>query len=192
MTGEKDVWLVECGQRRRGVEVQCKHCGNIFVRRKNGKYIKIYCSNECRSKSQRNRKEIECWQCGKKVEKLISKAKLAKHGIHFCSRKCKDEAQKLGGCKEIQPPHFGTSNGLCGYHDRMLSRTDPHCDCGERRRYLLMVHHRDGNRQNNPPDESNWEIVCWNCHVKRHLTKVDGEWRFNTKYLTPRECLLSL
>jgi 5-methylcytosine-specific restriction endonuclease McrA len=34
--------------------------------------------------------------------------------------------------------------------------------------HLLTVHHRDGNHQNNPPDGSNWENLCVDCHDDEH------------------------
>jgi len=35
-------------------------------------------------------------------------------------------------------------------------------------RHLLTVHHKDGNRNNNPPDGSNWENLCIYCHEDEH------------------------
>ena len=35
-------------------------------------------------------------------------------------------------------------------------------------RHLLTVHHKDGNDQNNPPDGSNWENLCVDCHEAEH------------------------
>ena len=33
---------------------------------------------------------------------------------------------------------------------------------------LLTVHHRDHNHDNNPPDGSNWELLCVYCHENEH------------------------
>jgi hypothetical protein len=30
------------------------------------------------------------------------------------------------------------------------------------------VHHRDHNHDNNPPDGSNWELLCLYCHDHEH------------------------
>ena len=41
----------------------------------------------------------------------------------------------------------------------------------------LTVHHRDHNHDNNPPDGSNWELLCLYCHDnehQRHLEAADG------------------
>lgn len=35
-------------------------------------------------------------------------------------------------------------------------------------RHLLTVHHRDGDRNHNPPDGSNWENLCAYCHEDEH------------------------
>lgn len=32
----------------------------------------------------------------------------------------------------------------------------------------LTVHHRDHNHDNNPPDGSNWELLCIYCHENEH------------------------
>ncbi len=34
--------------------------------------------------------------------------------------------------------------------------------------HRLTVHHRDGNPKNNPPDGSNWENLCVDCHTDEH------------------------
>ena len=43
-------------------------------------------------------------------------------------------------------------------------------------RYLLTVHHKDGNHHNNPPDGSNWETLCAYCHEDVHSREVLGEY----------------
>lgn len=37
----------------------------------------------------------------------------------------------------------------------------------------LTVHHRDHNHDNNPPDGSNWELLCLYCHDNEHQRQVD-------------------
>ena len=32
----------------------------------------------------------------------------------------------------------------------------------------LTVHHKDHNHDNNPPDGSNWELLCVYCHDHEH------------------------
>lgn len=38
----------------------------------------------------------------------------------------------------------------------------------------LTVHHRDHDHDNNPPDGSNWELLCLYCHDNEHARYVDA------------------
>ena len=38
----------------------------------------------------------------------------------------------------------------------------------------LTVHHRDGNHDNNPPDGSNWELLCVYCHDNEHQKLLEN------------------
>ena len=40
----------------------------------------------------------------------------------------------------------------------------------------LTVHHKDHNHNNNPPDGSNWELLCLYCHDNEHSRYLDEEW----------------
>lgn len=40
----------------------------------------------------------------------------------------------------------------------------------------LTVHHKDHNYSNNPPDGSNWELLCIYCHDNEHSRDLDAEW----------------
>lgn len=40
----------------------------------------------------------------------------------------------------------------------------------------LTVHHKDHNYRNNPPDGSNWELLCLYCHDNEHSRFLDAEW----------------
>lgn len=67
-----------------------------------------------------------------------------------------------------------------GYRERALkiypwicgrcARTFTHANLRE-----LTVHHRDHNHDNNPPDGSNWELLCLYCHDNEHARYLDGE-----------------
>ena len=37
----------------------------------------------------------------------------------------------------------------------------------------LTVHHRDHDHDNNPPDGSNWELLCVYCHDNEHSRYAD-------------------
>ncbi|MBN1634989.1 MAG: HNH nuclease family protein [Deltaproteobacteria bacterium] len=40
----------------------------------------------------------------------------------------------------------------------------------------LTVHHKDHNHDNNPPDGSNWELLCIYCHENEHARYSDTQW----------------
>jgi len=60
-----------------------------------------------------------------------------------------------------------------GYRERALKIYPPICaHCGRefsgKRLRELTVHHKDHNHDNNPPDGSNWELLCLYCHDHEH------------------------
>lgn len=60
-----------------------------------------------------------------------------------------------------------------GYRERALKMYPWVCGrCGREFTHanlqLLEVHHRDHNHHNNPPDGSNWELLCTYCHENEH------------------------
>ena len=38
----------------------------------------------------------------------------------------------------------------------------------------LTVHHKDHNHDNNPPDGSNWELLCLYCHDNEHQRQLEA------------------
>ena len=46
--------------------------------------------------------------------------------------------------------------------------------------HQLTVHHRDHNHDNNPPDGSNWELLCLYCHDNEHARQLDSAGRSAT------------
>jgi 5-methylcytosine-specific restriction endonuclease McrA len=53
---------------------------------------------------------------------------------------------------------------ICGRCAREFTRANVH---------MLTVHHRDHNHDNNPPDGSNWELLCIYCHDNEHSRYLD-------------------
>ena len=62
----------------------CQYCGKRFYADRKGRK---FCSNECRSLSQRKRIIIRCEQCGKVIQKQKCLYEKAEH--HYCSLKCR-------------------------------------------------------------------------------------------------------
>ena len=52
---------------------------------------------------------------------------------------------------------------ICGRCSREFTRANLH---------ELTVHHRDHDHDNNPPDGSNWELLCLYCHDNEHQRMV--------------------
>ena len=40
----------------------------------------------------------------------------------------------------------------------------------------LTVHHKDHDHDNNPPDGSNWELLCLYCHDHEHEKTIDAQY----------------
>ncbi|HJY76376.1 MAG TPA: YajD family HNH nuclease [Burkholderiales bacterium] len=61
---------------------------------------------------------------------------------------------------------------------------------GRERLRELTVHHKDGNHDNNPPDGSNWELLCVYCHENEHArvedSKFEGKSAADSKPATHR------
>ncbi len=46
---------------------------------------------------------------------------------------------------------------------------------------LLEVHHKNSNHDDNPPDGSNWELLCTYCHEHEHSKLKDMAGRTDAK-----------
>jgi len=67
------------------------------------------------------------------------------------------------------------------YRDRALAILPHVCAvCGRefegKKLRELTVHHKDHNHDNNPPDGSNWELLCMYCHDELHERGDDARW----------------
>jgi len=74
-----------------------------------------------------------------------------------------------------------TATADSGYREQSLKIHGLICaKCGRefdfKNRNLLTVHHKDGNRLNNPPDGSNWENLCVYCHEDEHSRGLLGDY----------------
>ena len=67
------------------------------------------------------------------------------------------------------------------YRERALAILPHVCAlCGRefdgKRLRELTVHHKDHNHDNNPPDGSNWELLCIYCHDEMHARADHARW----------------
>src|SRR5688572_20295464 len=66
-----------------------------------------------------------------------------------------------------------------GYRARALKIHPPICArCGRefegKKPRDFTVHHRDHDHENNPPDGSNWELLCLYCHDNEHRRRLES------------------
>lgn len=147
------------GERRTLYPGKCVTCGKRYYRPK--KNIGKYCSLACRP-----RKSVEC-VCGYCNETFIrSKSKItnSRSGINFCSRKCKDRAQRYeSGVDGAKPKTYIYS--IISYRRRAIRFYGAVCsECGySDDSRMLDAHHLDGNRKNNAIE--NLRVLCVWCHA---------------------------
>lgn len=173
---------------RYGSVKNCEYCNREFIAIREGLNA---CSSFCSHKKTSKKVKVNCSWCKNEVLKPASKLKASKSGLYFCGRKCKDEAQKIDGLKEIHPKHY--HDGSRAYSERAFNEYGYKCvDCNVTSRTFLQVHHKDSDRNNG--NIENLEVVCTNHHMLRHLRYRERtkEWVFDTKSLTPRHKLAEL
>jgi len=157
------------------VKINCLNCKNeCFVEKReinrgNGKFCSQQCSSDHRvANLQELEKNVTCAFCKQSFHMTFHRGKRSKSGLYFCCRLHKDNAQKIGGIKEIMPSHYGTGSPDNTYRRTAFSNKPKIC---ERCRYdqhpaAIIVHHKDRNRMNDSIE--NLEVLCSNCHAIEH------------------------
>lgn len=151
------------GQQRRLYPSNCKICNKEFWAPRHVLRSRNFCSAACRGRDDRNRLTLTCSMCKTVFERQKGHTRKATKGFHFCSRKCKDEAQQVGGISAIQPAHY--RDGSAHYRQRALRTHGKKCvDCGyDADERMLDVDHEDGNRGNAAIE--NLKPRCVWCHA---------------------------
>ncbi len=154
------------------VDKACEHCGTIFVARQydlnrgHARFCSLKCNGAWQAANRKfNPKEpnVECAECETSFYKNESAKKKSKSGLFFCSRACKDSAQRIGGIKEIMPAHY--DSGLKNYRAICWRHHKKECVvCGEDK--VVAVHHYDENHDNNDPN--NLVPLCPTHHQYVH------------------------
>ncbi len=94
----------------------------------------------------------------------------------------KSEMTEAERVKSREAFHREIAERQKGYRERAL-KLFPHvcASCGRefsgKRLRELTVHHKDHNHHNNPPDGSNWELLCLYCHDHEHEKSLDAKHR---------------
>lgn len=97
---------------------------------------------------------MKCVVCDKDMNKY--RRDIERNKNSYCSRECYNNRRKENLKRLKRQTKF---------YDELLESST--CECGITEKYLLQIHHKDGNHNNNIPE--NLEIVCANCHIRRHL-----------------------
>ena len=85
------------------------------------------------------------------------------HTDRVIAQSIKDRQSREAGYRERALKIYPWICGRC-------SREFTHTNLRE-----LTVHHKDHNHDNNPPDGSNWELLCLYCHDNEHARELDAE-----------------
>jgi hypothetical protein len=124
----------------------------VEIQRNNGR---VYCSVGCYGISCR--KENPCIVCGKLI--------LAGANKKTCSRACANKHRTGIQYKINQPRDKVKSQRMLKV--RLLDQRGKSCErCTYDKYKILVVHHKDRNRNNN--DLTNLELICPNCHAEEH------------------------
>ena len=162
-------------------KINCKNCNietlieNREIKRGHGKFCSRVCAGEYRSNNiMPLEPNVKCALCNKLFHLSESKIEKSKSGLYFCCREHKDSAQRIGGIKEIMPPHYGTGTPENTYRRKVFSIMAKlrQCErCGfDKNVAAIVVHHKDRNRKNDADD--NLEVLCANCHAIEHWGSI--------------------
>ena len=156
--------------------VMCSVCGRSFFLPKNRLRDRNTCSRKCRAEKRREvRVDLTCAMCGRAFDRQPSNLKNSRSGLTFCTRKCKDEAQRVGlkQVSEIQPAHYG--NGEHSYRERALRAHGSACArCGYHEdERMLDAHHLRGRATHM---EEDLEVLCVWCHALETRKVVPHSW----------------
>lgn len=149
------------------IDKKCQECSVNFqaelkeINRGNAKFCSRKCSLKkglrIKVKKQKEAQiKITCSLCEKEIFRSSSKLKNSKHQIYFCSRKCKDNGQKISqGITQIHPPHYNL--GQSKYRKKALTFYGSVCqnkECALKSNFIpekmLDVHHK---------------VLCVWCHA---------------------------
>ena len=152
------------GSMRRLQKKRCAVCDSSFWVPRHRQEQRT-CSRQCNGILRRDRTTFKCATCGKTFELSRHKASVAKSGVHFCSRPCKDVGQRLEGVKAVHPAHYGSGRARREIYVRRRGRKCENCQGTEWLGHPmpLELHHVDGDTKND--SDNNLKLLCPNCHA---------------------------
>lgn len=173
------------------MEKHCLNCDAIIIKKPHWSYnafeAQKYCSKKCRTDASRNRIHINCKVCGKDLYIKPSDEKLGRG--NYCSRDCfyKEYSQTCRG-----ENHHNWKGGMYRHTDgylRIKAEGHPRADRdGYVMEHILVVeefierflkddetvHHIDGNKSNNSPDNL-YVFLTGGEHTAFHHTVNRGD-----------------
>lgn len=156
--------------RKKNATDNCLKCGKEFHHYKWD--TQLYCSIKC--SRIRNKVKVSCINCGEETYKANYTIK--RNDFNYCGRECYN-SRKTEGLRKIKR-----------HTSFFMNLVENGCECGIKEYYLLQVHHKDGDNSNN--QLNNFEVVCANCHIKRHLKlNKKGKLVYHPNTLTSTEIL---
>lgn len=164
----------QVGRRVHIIEMACLHCGKVFTTEYKSRKGRKFCTISCGVKFRSPRVSVNCAQCGIIFDRQPSEVGRSKSKLHFCSMACKAKAQRIGGIREIQPAHYGTTKS--DYRSVALRNYGARCaSCGYNRDLrILDIDHIDNTRSNN--SLSNLQGLCIWCHALKTRGVESHEW----------------
>jgi len=100
----------------------------------------------------------------RKIRKLQPKKPAESKTVAEIVRELKESTAAASDYREQSLKIYGLICAKCGREFEFKNRN------------LLTVHHKDGNRRNNPSDGSNWENLCIYCHDDEHSRGLLGDY----------------
>jgi len=152
--------------------LDCKICSQKFYAKP--RHIELgwgkYCSDKCKFEGQKKGKIVKCGNCEKDLYRIPNDFNKSKSGLFFCNRSC--HASWTNRNLRVGKNHPNWQTGIYTYRKLLMKHSKElkceYCDFSDER--VLVVHHRDGNRNNN--ELSNLVLLCRNCHYIKHGFRV--------------------
>lgn len=152
--------------------VNCQICKTEFYAKPS--HLRLgygkYCSLSCSRQSQKTGTYLPCYQCNTLTWKTPKDIRKSKSGYLFCSKKCSMAWKNANVLSGINHPLWKGGHSM--YRERLekVSKNISCQDCGITDMRVLVVHHKDQNRQNNKLSNLVW--LCRNCHYIIHNGKT--------------------
>lgn len=165
-------------EKAKKTKIICQYCGKEFELKSSETRVKEnkvhYCSAECRNNGMKKGKILKCKYCGEKFY-------TTRHD--FCSRKCAKEYRKENYKHKLYIENGYICRYINGYNKKGNVKEHRYIMeqyLGRKLKSNEVVHHIDGNRENN--DIKNLQVMTRGEHSKLHREKelLQGKKLFKT------------